>query len=48
MGKGWKNSEEWDFKSLHCFEKKVGGNMYIKGDSGESSEKSEEHIKLLS
>lgn len=36
MSKGWENFEVHYLKSLHCFEEKVGGKMYTKGESGEA------------
>lgn len=46
MDKDWENFEVRYFKSLYGFKEKVGRNN--KGDSGNSSGRSEEHIKLLS
>ena len=45
MGKDWKNVEVHDFKSLQFFKEKVGGNMYIINDSGESSERKMESCR---
>lgn len=43
MDRGWKNFEAHDRKSLVCLEETIARNMDIKGSSGESSGRSEEH-----
>ena len=43
MDRGWKNFEALLGKSLDCLEEMISRNMYVKGNSDEDSDGSQEH-----